>query len=107
MESKEIYYLCQRIKVFHFCKNFNIAWKDGNPDAAKLLTLTGKTSNINMLIANYNWDLLFQDVEWLRLLGDVQNYNSLCGSVTQELRKIAELFPEETALHIFVEALPD
>jgi len=107
MENREVYYLCQRIKIFHFCIVFNIAWNNGNPDTAKLVEKTGKTSDINMFIAGYDWDKLFKDEGWLQLLEDVQNYNSLYLLVTKELRRLSELFPKETELHIVVEALPD
>ena len=107
MENKEVYYLCERIKLFHFCTVWSIDWNNGSPKVSELQRKTGKTSDINMFIAGHDWNNLFKNEEWLQLLEDVQNYNCLNPLVTKELRRLSELFPKETELHIVVEALPD
>lgn len=108
--DNEIYFACERIRTFCFFRAGKHIMS-GN-DSSTLSTpsnitkMVSQGSEIFALISRRDWQNLFANQEWLSLLEDAQNLNSLeDGTITPQLKVIAESFPKETSGYIFSEIL--
>ncbi len=111
--DERIYYACERIRLFCFTRagkqvltSKSVSELNEHPGAKKIIAAVHKGSLIHSLISKNDWKSLFENEEWLSLLDMAQNLNSLEeGTVTEQLKTLAELFPEETRTYIFTEIL--
>lgn len=106
-KDQKIYLACEHVRVFVIVHAGSTLFKGGsNSQTSDIVNKIHKGSTINYLIQGSDWKTLFSNKDWLKLLEDAQNLNSLTnGSLTLQLKTIAEFFPQETKGYILPEIL--
>jgi len=109
MKDSEIENACNLIKEFHFAlagvNFFKTTDKQVMDTTFRIVGDTTNGSPIDVLIKSNNWKELFENQRWLLFLEGAQNFSVLDQRLVPPLKLLAELFPEETKMHIIPEIL--